>query len=78
MQQQEAKRLEPKSLLGTEAYQENVVMNSSIAKNVLYLLNEDRKGLCIKMNPVHHVTKNEDPYTYYPKLLKLQTKNRVP
>ena len=30
------------------------------------------------MNTVYHVIKNEDPYTDYPKLLKLKTKNRVP
>ena len=29
------------------------------------------------MNTVYHVIKNEDPYTDYPKLLKLQTKNRI-
>ena len=29
------------------------------------------------MNTVYHVIKNEDPYTHYPKLLKLQTKNGV-
>ena len=29
------------------------------------------------MNTVYHVIKNEDPYTDYPKLLKLQTKNIV-
>ena len=30
------------------------------------------------MNTLCHVIKNEDPYTDYPKLLKLQTKNGVP
>ena len=33
LQHKEAKRLEAKSLFGAEAYQENVVMNSSIAKS---------------------------------------------
>ena len=70
LQHKEAKRLETKSLLGAEAYQENVVMNSSIAKGFLSLSNEDWEGLCIKMNTVYHVIKNEDPYTDYPKLLK--------
>ena len=42
------------------------------------LSNEDREGLGIKMNTVYHVIKNEDPYTDYPKLLKLQPKNGVP
>ena len=51
-------------------------MNSSIAKS--FLSNEDREGLCIKMNAVYHVIKNEDLSTDYPKLLKLQTKNGVP
>ena len=32
LQHKEAKRFETKSLLSAEAYQENVVMNSSIAK----------------------------------------------
>ena len=78
MQHKEAKSLETKSLLGAEAYQENVVMNNSIAKSFLSLSNEGQEGLCIKMNTVYHVIKNEDPYTAYPKLLKLQTKNGVP
>ena len=78
MQRKEAKRLETKSLFGAEAYQENVVMNSSIPKRFLSLSNEDREGLRIKMNTVYHVIKNEDLYTDYPKLLKLQTKNGVP
>ena len=78
MQHKEAKRLETKSLLGAEAYQENVVMNSSIAKSFLSLSNEDREGLRIKMNTVYHVIKNKDSYTDYSKLLKLQTKNGVP
>ena len=51
-------------------------MNSSIAKS--FLSNEDQEGLCIKMNAVYHVIKNEDLSTDYPKLLKLQTKNGVP
>ena len=75
LQHKEAKRLETKSLLGTEAYQENVVMNNSIAKSFLSLSNEGREGLCIKMKTVYHVIKNEDPYTDYS---KLQTKNGVP
>ena len=78
MQHKEAKCLETKSLLGAEAYQESVVMNNSITKSFLSLSNEGREGLCIKMNTVYHVIKNEDPYTDYPKLLKLQTKNGVP
>ena len=78
MQRKEAKRLETKSLFGAEAYQENVVMNSSIPKRFLSLSNEDREGLRIKMNTVYHVIKNEDPCTDYPKLLKLQTKNGAP
>ena len=41
------------------------------------LSNEDREGLRVKMNTVYHVIKNEDPYTHYPKPLKLQTKNGV-
>ena len=77
LQHKEAKRLETKSLLGAEAYQENVVTNSSIAKHFLSPSNEDREGLCIKMKTVYHVTKNGDPYTDYGKLLKLQTKNGV-
>ena len=78
MQHKEAKRLETKSLFGAEVYQENIVMNSSIAKSFLSLSNKDQEGLCIKMNTVYYVIKNEDLYTEYPKLLKLQTKNIVP
>ena len=73
LQHKEAKRLETKSLLGNEPYQENVVTNSSIAKSFLSLSNEDWERLRINMNNVYHVIKNEDPYTDYPKLLKLQT-----
>ena len=69
LQHKEAKRLETKSLLGAEAYQENVVTNSSIVKSFLSLSNEDWEGLRIKMNTVYHVIKNEDLYTDYPKLL---------
>ena len=58
LQHKGAKRLETKNLLGAEAYQENVVMNSSIAKSFLSLSNEDREGLRIKMNTVYHVIKN--------------------
>ena len=78
LQHKEAKHLETKSLLGAEAYQENVVMNSSIAKSFLSRSNEDREGLHIKMVTVYDVIKNEDPYTDYPKLLKLQTNSGVP
>ena len=41
-----------KSLFGAEAYQENVAMNSSIAKSFLSLSNEDQEGFRIKMNSV--------------------------
>ena len=78
MQHKEARRLDTNSLLGAEAYQENVVMNSSMARSFLSVSSEDREGLRIKMNTVYHVIKNEDLYTDYPKLLKLQTKNGVP
>ena len=53
----ESKRLETKSLLGAEAYQENAVMNSSIAKSFLSPSNEDQEGLHIKMNTVYHLIK---------------------
>ena len=49
----EAKLLKTKSLLGAEAYQKNIVMNSSIAESFLSLSNEDREGLQIKMNTVY-------------------------
>ena len=58
LQHKEAKRLEIKSLFGAEVYQENVVMNSSIAKSFLSLSNKDQEGLCIKMNTVYYVIKN--------------------
>ena len=49
-----------------------------MAKSFLSVSNEDRGKLRIKMNTVYHVIKNEDLYTDYSKLLKLQTKNGVP
>ena len=49
-----------------------------MAKSFLTVSSEDRKGICIKMNTVYRVIKNEDLYTDYSKLLKLQTKNGVP
>ena len=49
-QHKEAIRLETKSLLGAEAYEENVGMNSSIAKSFLSLSNKDQEGFHIEMN----------------------------
>ena len=67
-----------RSLLGAEVYKESVVMNSPIAKSFLKLSPDYRAGLKVKINTVYHIIKNEDPYTNYPKLLELQTKNNVP
>ena len=48
LQHKEAKRLETKILLGAEAYQENVVMNSSIGKSFLSLSMKTGKGFALK------------------------------
>ena len=48
-----------------------------VSNSYLYIT-IDQKGLRIKMNTLCHIIKNEDLYTDYPKLLKLQTKNGVP
>ena len=48
LQHKEAKRLETKILLGAEAYQENVVMNSSIGKSFLPLSMKTGKGFALK------------------------------
>ena len=53
-------------------------MASPIAKCFLKLSTQDRAGLKVKINTVYHIIKNERPYTDYPKLLELQSKNHVP
>ena len=77
-QHKKAVKYSTQSELGADTYKESVVMNSPIARSFLKLSNEDRAGLKVKINTVYHIIKNERPYTDYPKLLELQTKNNVP
>ena len=59
------------SELGADVYRENVIAKSFLPK----LSPKDRAGLRTKVNTVYHLTKNERPFTDYPKLLELQKKN---
>ena len=77
-QHKEAVNLNKRSELGADAYKESVIQNSAIGRSLSKLRESDREGLRVKINTIYHLIKNERPYSDYPKLLELQTKNMVP
>ena len=52
-------------------------MNSPLAKSFLRLNPADKDSLRAKFNTTYYILKKERPFTDYPDLLNLQTKNRI-
>ena len=55
----------------------HVIMNSPLAKSFLRLNPADKDSLRAKFNTMYYVLKRERPFTDYPDLLNLQTKNGI-
>ena len=58
-------------------YRDGVIMNSPLAKNFLRLNSAYKESLQAKFNTKYYVLKNERPFTDYPDILNLQTKNQI-
>ena len=71
VQHKEVEKLQMKKDLGTDAYKRQVVQKAPIGQSFAKISNEDREGLRVRVNPMYHIIKNEDPFTDYPKLLTL-------
>ena len=69
--------LSNKSKMGAIPYQEAIIRNSPIGCIFQKMCERDRDNLRMKFNLVYYLLKQERPFSDYPQLLKLQTKNRV-
>ena len=58
-------------------YRDSVIMNSPLAKIFLRLNPADKESLQAKFNTKYYILKNERPFTDYPDILNLQTKNQI-
>ena len=77
-QHKEARKLTVKSELGAVPYHETVVSNSPIRSAFKRMHEKDKKNLRTKFNTAYYLAKRERPFSDYPSLLELQTKNHVP
>jgi hypothetical protein len=73
----EAKRLENKTKMGIEVYMNHVVDQTPIGRNFKNMCTKDRESLRVKFNSAYNLAKHEKPFTDFPELLKLQSKNKV-
>ena len=73
----QAVKLSKRSELGAEVYRNSVIMNSPLAKSFLRLNPAEKDSLQAKFNTTYYVLKKERPFTDYPDLLNLQTKNGI-
>ena len=73
----QAVKLSKRSELGMIVYWDSVIMNSPLAKSFLRLNPTDKDSLRAKFNTTYYVLKKERPFTDYPDLLNLQTKNGI-
>ena len=69
--------LSNKSNMGVIPYQEAIIRNSPIGRSFQKMCERDKDNLHMKFNSVYYLLKQERPFSDYPQLLKLQTKNRV-
>ena len=58
-------------------YRDSGIMNSPLAKSFLRLNPADKDSLRAKFNTTYYILKKERPFTDYPDLLNLQTKNGI-
>lgn len=63
IQRKEAEKLRTESDLGTEVYKENVAQNAHKGKNLSKLDREDKEGVRVKINTMHQIIKNNEPFT---------------
>ena len=78
VQHKKAEKLQMKKDIGADAYKRQVVQKTAIGQSFTKISYEDREGLRVKVNAMYHISKNEDPFTDYLKLLTLQKINKVP
>ena len=73
----EANRLDQRSKMGAQPYVESIVKNSPIGRGLRKMCEKDKASLRVKFNSVYYLAKKERPFSDYPDLLVLQTKNQI-